>query len=191
MQREQPKIDLCFVKNIKRAYFFVAELQPYRKNYVFLLTRVGENIKLQAYMHLRLSAARIKWDKSALWGASISTHLITFYSSALVPHFLSLFDILLSVVLDPACSLQQGCACCRFRSHRLPQALWSAERVLEVRCPENTGEDLRASADSLAPQRACTFLPVGEIGSVSCPWNRWRTINHHPSNFTKIINVSS
>lgn len=35
-----------------------------------------------------------------------SIHKYSFDSSTLVPHFLSLFDILLSVVLDPGCSLQ-------------------------------------------------------------------------------------
>lgn len=91
---------------------------------------------MQVYVHLRLSAARVLVNRAPC------EENIPLYSAAHVPHFPSLFDILLSEVFDPGCSLQQGCG---FKSHHFSHPVWSA---VGHRGEENT-EELGASTGRL------------------------------------------
>lgn len=84
---------------------------------------------------------------------------IPLYSAAPVPHFLFLFDILLPEAFDPGCSLQQGYACCGFKSHHFPLSALSA---LSHRGEENT-EELRTSTGNSELVPACLLVKWGLV----------------------------
>lgn len=72
-----------------------------------------------------------------------------FYSSALVPHFLSLLHILLSVVLVILGALCSRAVLAADSDPITRHTLSGVQRVLGVRCIESTEKEWRTSADRL------------------------------------------